>query len=51
VVAAWGRVRGSVQILPFGSIAVADRERIEAEAEELPIPGVTAIEVHWRDDP
>ena len=50
VVAAWGRSKGRLTILPLTQLNLDDKRRIEAEAHRMPIPGA-ATETRWREAP
>ena len=50
VVAAWGRSKGRLTILPLARLNPDDKRRIEAEADRMPIAGA-ATETLWREAP
>src|SRR5207342_1046071 len=45
---AWRRANAVVDVDPWGPLSPADRERVEAEAASLPLPGIERdIRVRW----
>jgi hypothetical protein len=50
IVGTWRRANADVTIEPWRRLSGAERERVKAEAESLPLPGVAAgIHVRWID--
>jgi hypothetical protein len=50
IVGTWRRAQAKLTITPWGRLARAKREAVEAEAKRLPLPGVEGqIVVRWED--
>jgi hypothetical protein len=43
----WRRANELVTIAPWGQLAPATRDAIEAEAASLPLPGIDRVAVRW----
>lgn len=50
IVATWRRAQARLTVEPWRMLSVAERDTLVAEAERLPLPGLTrGITVDWRD--
>jgi hypothetical protein len=50
IVGTWRRAKAAVSVAPWRRLSTRERDRIDAEASTLPLPGVGApVVVHWDD--